>query len=143
MRKHRERQPELMSLRDLDAAGGLASGQAAKVESGQVRPRPQTVVKIAQGLAVLPRDLFTVPKDEVTLVHLRVWAGFSLEQAAAELAWPSYSLGRMEQGHTPWQPHGSRRSWRKLADVYRVEEYEARAAWRNSSRIRLAAKAVS
>ena len=140
MRRHRLQQREPMSFRDLEACGELAAGQASKVESGQVRPRPQTVVKIARGLGVTPRDLFDVADDEVTLVHLRVWAGLPLDQAADVLAWPRYSLDRMEQGHTPWQPHSSRRSWRKLAELYRVEEHVARAAWRNGNRLRLAAE---
>lgn len=70
-------------------------------EKGTVAPTPSVLVELAAALGVAPAELTTASPETAELADLRVWAGKTIAEAAADAGVPRSTWEKTERGQRP------------------------------------------
>lgn len=103
-------------------------------ETGRSAPTPHLLARVARVLHVTIADLVAIPPGKLTLSDLRVQAGMTQSEIAAELGVSTSIVGTIEKGRTKYHPDRAA----CMARLYEVNLGEVEAAWQNSRATRAA-----
>ena len=94
-----------LSRSELARLADISVGSVRAWEVGEVTPQVDTLARTAKVLGVSIAELVPLEDDDLQLVDLRVRAGLTQPQLAAEAGLPTTTLAALEQGHLRMQPH--------------------------------------
>lgn len=94
----RLRRKASLSLTELGIRADIAGSVLSRWESGQARPTPELLRRLADAMGVSTSEFVDTPEDELTLGDLRSLAGFSQRSLAKHLGIPFKTLANLEQG---------------------------------------------
>ncbi|AEM88931.1 hypothetical protein [Streptomyces violaceusniger] len=126
-----------LGLRSVDAvAAGLHWGYVTSLRRGDLEcPGAKMLPDLAAFVKVLPRDLYAITEEEVTVCHLRHFRGWSMNDAAAERGWTYAAYKGFEAGEPLPKDMSTAGAWSKTARVFGVSTEEMRRAWETSHRL--------
>lgn len=94
-------------------------------EKGTVAPTPAVLVELAAALGVEPAELTTASPETAELADLRVWAGKTIAEAAADAGMARSTWEKTERAQ---RPLGHERAI-QMAQALGVDEATVRAAY--------------